>query len=49
MLAVVTAVNSANTGSGGSPSGLLSGFHAAIILSLIAALIGVDRAGCSSA
>jgi EmrB/QacA subfamily drug resistance transporter len=41
VLAVVTAVNSANTGPAGSPSGLLSGFHAAIVVSLIAALVGV--------
>jgi EmrB/QacA subfamily drug resistance transporter len=41
VLAVVTAVNSANTGSGGSPSALLNGFHAALVVSLIAALVGV--------
>jgi EmrB/QacA subfamily drug resistance transporter len=41
VLAIVTAVNSANTGAAGSPSGLLSGFHAAIVVSLIAALVGV--------
>jgi hypothetical protein len=39
VLAVVTAVNGANTG--GSPAGLLNGFHAAIVVSLIAALLGV--------
>jgi sugar phosphate permease len=41
VLAVVTAVNSANTGPGGSPTSVLSGFHAAIVVSLIAALVGV--------
>jgi EmrB/QacA subfamily drug resistance transporter len=41
VLAVVTAVNSANAGAGGSPSALLDGFHAAIYVSLIAALLGV--------
>jgi predicted MFS family arabinose efflux permease len=41
VLAVVTAVNSANTGPGGSPAGLLNGFHAALVVSLIAALVGV--------
>jgi EmrB/QacA subfamily drug resistance transporter len=41
VLAVVTAVNSANTGPGGSPTGLLNGFHAAIVVSLIAAVVGV--------
>jgi EmrB/QacA subfamily drug resistance transporter len=39
VLAVVTAVNNANTGS--SPQGLLDGFHAAIVVSLIAAVLGV--------
>jgi EmrB/QacA subfamily drug resistance transporter len=41
VLAVVTAVNSANTGPGGSPTALLNGFHAALVVSLIAALAGV--------
>jgi EmrB/QacA subfamily drug resistance transporter len=39
VLAVATAVNNANTGAGAS--GLLDGFHAAIVVSLIAALLGV--------
>jgi MFS family permease len=41
VLAVVTAVNSANAGSGGSAEALLDGFHAAILVSLIAAVLGV--------
>jgi MFS family permease len=41
VLAVVTAVNSANAGTDGSPAALLDGFHAAIFVSLIAALLGV--------
>jgi EmrB/QacA subfamily drug resistance transporter len=39
VLAVVTAVNNANTGT--SPEGLLDGFHAAVVVSLIAAILGV--------
>jgi EmrB/QacA subfamily drug resistance transporter len=41
VLAVVTAVNNANAGPGGSPQALLDGFHAAIIVSVIAAVLGV--------
>jgi EmrB/QacA subfamily drug resistance transporter len=41
VLAVVTAVNDASAGSGGSPQALLDGFHPAIAVSLIVALIGV--------
>jgi sugar phosphate permease len=41
VLAVVTAVNSAATGAPGSPQGLLDGFHAAIVVSVIAAGVGV--------
>ena len=41
VLAVVTAVNNANTGVGDSPEALLEGFHPAIAVSLIAALLGV--------
>jgi EmrB/QacA subfamily drug resistance transporter len=41
VLAVVTAVNNANRGSGGSPEALLSGFHAAIYVSVIVAVLGV--------
>ena len=41
VLAVVTAVNSASAGSGGSPEALLDGFHAAIIVSLVVAALGV--------
>ena len=41
VLAVVTAVNNANTGIGSSPQALLDGFHPAITVSLIAAMLGV--------
>ena len=41
VLAVVTAVNNANRGSGGSPQALLDGFHAALYVSVIAAVLGV--------
>jgi EmrB/QacA subfamily drug resistance transporter len=41
VLAVVTAVNNANRGSGGSPEALLSGFHAAIYVSVIVGALGV--------
>jgi EmrB/QacA subfamily drug resistance transporter len=40
-LAIATAVNSANAGPGGSASSLLDGFHAAIVVSVIAAVLGV--------
>ena len=41
VLAVATAVNNANTGADGSPQALLDGFHAAIVVSVIAATLGV--------
>jgi EmrB/QacA subfamily drug resistance transporter len=41
VLAVVTAVNNANVGQGGSPSAILDGFHAALFVSLIVAVLGV--------
>jgi EmrB/QacA subfamily drug resistance transporter len=41
VLAVVTAVNNATTTADGTPQGILDGFQAAIIVSVIAALIGV--------
>jgi EmrB/QacA subfamily drug resistance transporter len=41
VLAIATAVNNANAGSGGSPGALLDGFHAAIVVSLVAAALGV--------
>jgi EmrB/QacA subfamily drug resistance transporter len=41
VLAVVTAVNNANRGAGGSPQALLDGFHPALIVSVIAAILGV--------
>jgi predicted MFS family arabinose efflux permease len=41
VLAVVTAVNNANTGSNGTKQALLDGFHPAIVVSLIAALVGL--------
>jgi hypothetical protein len=37
----VTAVNDANAGTDGSPQALLDGFQAAIVVSLIAAILGV--------
>jgi MFS family permease len=40
VLAVSTAVNNAAAGSGGSPQALLDGFHAAIVVSVIAAGLG---------
>jgi MFS family permease len=41
ILAIVTAVNDANMGTDGSPQALLDGFHAAFLVSLIAAAVGV--------
>jgi EmrB/QacA subfamily drug resistance transporter len=41
VLAVATAVNNASAGSGGSPDALLDGFHAAIVVSLVVAALGV--------
>jgi EmrB/QacA subfamily drug resistance transporter len=41
VLAVVTAVNNAYTGAGGSPQALLDGFQAAIVVPVIAAGLGV--------
>jgi EmrB/QacA subfamily drug resistance transporter len=41
VLAIVTAVNSANSGSAETPTALLDGFHAAIVVSLAAAVLGV--------
>jgi MFS family permease len=41
VLAIATAVNQAVAGSGDSPQALLSGYRAAIVVSLAAALIGV--------
>jgi EmrB/QacA subfamily drug resistance transporter len=41
VLAVVTAVNSATTGADGSPAAILDGYQAAVVVSVIAALIGV--------
>jgi EmrB/QacA subfamily drug resistance transporter len=41
VLAVVTAVNTANTGADGSPQALLDGYQAAIVVSVIAAGLGV--------
>jgi MFS family permease len=40
VLAIVTAVNNAATGAGGSPQALLDGFHSAIVVSVIAAGLG---------
>jgi sugar phosphate permease len=41
VLAVVTAVNDANTVADGSTQGLLDGFQAAVVVSVIAATLGV--------
>ena len=41
MLAVVAAVNAAASGSGQSPEALLDGFHAALVVPLAAAVLGV--------
>ena len=41
VLAVATAVNGASAGSGGSPEALMDGFHAAIVVSLVVAVLGV--------
>jgi hypothetical protein len=41
VLAIVTAVNSANVGSDGSSQALLDGFHAALVVSLLAGVLGV--------
>jgi MFS family permease len=45
VLAVVTAVNNANVGIGGTKQALLDGFHPAIVVSLIAAVLGVAAIG----
>jgi EmrB/QacA subfamily drug resistance transporter len=44
-LAIVTAVNNANVGSDGSSQALLDGFHAALVVSVIAAAVGVAIVG----
>ena len=41
VLAVATAVNNANARGDGTAQGLLDGFHAAIVVSLIVAVLGV--------
>ncbi len=41
VLAAVTAVNNAAAGPGGSQQAVLRGFHAAIVVSLVVALLGV--------
>jgi EmrB/QacA subfamily drug resistance transporter len=41
VLAVATAVNNASAGSGSSPDALMDGFHAAIVVSLVVAALGV--------
>jgi hypothetical protein len=41
VLAVVTAVNNANAGPDGSPVALLDGFQAAVVVSVVAAVLGV--------
>jgi EmrB/QacA subfamily drug resistance transporter len=44
-LAVATAVNNANVGSDGSAQALLDGFHAALLVSVIAGVLGVAFIG----
>jgi hypothetical protein len=39
--ALVSAVNAANAGAGKSPQALLDGFHAALVVPLIVAAVGV--------
>ncbi len=41
VLAVVTAIDAANTGSSGTPAALLHGFHPALVVSLVAATLGL--------
>jgi EmrB/QacA subfamily drug resistance transporter len=41
LLAITTAVNTANAGTDGSPQALLDGFQAAVVVSVIAAALGV--------
>jgi Na+/melibiose symporter-like transporter len=41
VLAVVTAVVNANTGAGGTPQALLDGFHPALVVPVIAGLLGI--------
>ncbi len=41
VLAIVTAVNNANTGSGAGAQAVLDGFHAALYVSVAAALVGI--------
>jgi sugar phosphate permease len=41
VLAVVTAVNAAATGPDGSAQSLLDGFHAALVVPLVVAILGV--------
>ena len=41
VLAIVTAVNNANIGHGGGPDAILDGFHAALFVSVAAALLGI--------
>ncbi len=41
ILAIVTAVNNAATGTDGSPQAVLDGFHAALVVPLVVAILGV--------
>ena len=45
VLAIVTAVNNANVGVGGTSQALLDGFHPAIVVSAVAAGLGVLAIG----
>jgi hypothetical protein len=44
-LAIATAVNNANVGLGGTPQALLDGFHPALVVSVIASLLGIAAIG----
>jgi EmrB/QacA subfamily drug resistance transporter len=48
VLAIVTAVNTANRGVGGSGQALLDGFHPALAVSVIAGVLGVAAVGLRS-
>lgn len=45
VLAIVTAVNDANTGTDGSPQALLDGFHAALVVPVVVAVLGTAATG----
>ncbi|MFL5870034.1 MAG: MFS transporter [Solirubrobacterales bacterium] len=45
VLAIVAAVNNANVGADGSPQAILDGFHAALIVSVVVAVLGAAAVG----